>query len=97
MNDEDSYGQRNCTCGEGGPHLIERHAIREPSWYAGAEAQEMEDVQHVQARIGVWMSDLEIVNEIIRVVGYERLDIISDMLEDRLLQVTRQGHFIEGA
>lgn len=30
------------------------------------------------------MSDLEIVNEIIRVVGYERLDIIIDMLEDRL-------------
>lgn len=58
-----------------------------------------EFVPQVTARIRADMSDLEIVNEILRVVDHERLDIIIDMLEDRvnITDVPVRGIFSFGA
>jgi hypothetical protein len=59
-----------------------------PDEFVTMEEQEAADAANIQARIGVWISDLEIVNELIRVFGYERLCNIIDRLEDRLFHVS---------
>jgi hypothetical protein len=49
------------------------------------EEQELADAAQIQATIRAGMSDLEIVNEIIRVAGYERTEAIAAQLFDRTI------------